>query len=572
MTPENAEQLVHETAELIGVDTPALLSNDSPTFRPTEQQEIYFVGLIGGKEVGKSALVNALVAQPITEETSHGPGTQIAIAYVHRNAKSAAESVLQRELPGQFQIVTHDENRLLRQVLLDLPDIDSRFADHLQITRKMLRHMLFPVWIQSVEKYADAQPQNLLAQVAAGNDPKNFLFCLNKSDQLPKDDAQAMEVPKDYARRLAKVLSLPQPPRVFMISAVHSREFDLPELSKFLSLEKSTELVADSRQLASLRRQKSLLSWLDAQDLPGRASRLHRLDEEASELLSERLGEPMVESALPALLDDTAYRLVMTDGVFAKRVSRWPMVNVLHALLSPLRLFARENSNAAGSLFAPQGEALVDVHLGAIKPPIATLIQSTFAQLHQSSPVIASFYSRRKLWEIMEAQAAADRLRMEWIETIRRQRQTVLTKLSGKSGIIAPFFRILLTVGALLWFPIIQPVLHTILTASTPLRSLHDGAIVLVEMLSTAALLKNAVFLLLWFFLLWALLRWDTRRRVERLLTRWRTAKQPDPSLNLTATTLQWIEGLLDPIQTAHKTTERLNQAVQSLRNETAKK
>jgi len=47
----------------------------------------------------------------------------------------------------------------------------------------MLRHMLFPIWMQSVEKYADRSPE-LLMKVAAGNAPANFVFCLNKVDQL----------------------------------------------------------------------------------------------------------------------------------------------------------------------------------------------------------------------------------------------------------------------------------------------------------------------------------------------------------------------------------------------------
>lgn len=52
--------------------------------------------------------------------------------------------------------------------------------------------MLFPVWIQSVEKYADIQPLNLLAKVAAGNDPGNFLFCLNKMDQVSAEEAEEL--------------------------------------------------------------------------------------------------------------------------------------------------------------------------------------------------------------------------------------------------------------------------------------------------------------------------------------------------------------------------------------------
>ena len=91
-------------------------------------------------------------------------------------------------------------------MLLDLPDIDSHYSDHVQITRRMLRHMLYPLWIQSVEKYADQQPQELLAQVAEGNDPANFVFVLNKADQLVAREgpAAAEELRDDYARRIGE--------------------------------------------------------------------------------------------------------------------------------------------------------------------------------------------------------------------------------------------------------------------------------------------------------------------------------------------------------------------------------
>src|SRR5206468_1846546 len=58
---------------------------------------------------------------------------------------------------------------------------------HVAVTRAMLRHMLFPVWMRSVEKYADLQPQQMLQRVAAGNDARNFVFCLNKADQLDRN-------------------------------------------------------------------------------------------------------------------------------------------------------------------------------------------------------------------------------------------------------------------------------------------------------------------------------------------------------------------------------------------------
>ena len=216
-TSSDADEIVRETMELTGSPGPELFNEDSPALADAGEDGIYLVGLIGGKEVGKSALVNALAGQKITDETSHGPGTETAIAYVHRARQAEAMALLERTVPGKFQVVPHDAANLGGQVLIDLPDIDSRFTSHLEITRRMLRHMLFPIWVQSVEKYADIQPQNLLAKVAAGNDPGNFLFCLNKMDQVSPQEAA--ELREDFSRRMGRVLSLPKPPRVFMISA-----------------------------------------------------------------------------------------------------------------------------------------------------------------------------------------------------------------------------------------------------------------------------------------------------------------------------------------------------------------
>src|SRR5450432_4757382 len=107
MTPPQVEQLVRETIHLTGSPAPEMLDPDSPVLQETAGA-IYLVGLIGGKEVGKSALINALVGTKITDETSHGPGTETVIAYVHRSRQAEAHDLLQRRAPGKFRIVPHD--------------------------------------------------------------------------------------------------------------------------------------------------------------------------------------------------------------------------------------------------------------------------------------------------------------------------------------------------------------------------------------------------------------------------------------------------------------------------------
>jgi len=594
-----ASEIVRRAVELTGQSAPEMLDDDAPVLldeSPTQAAGFYLVGLIGGKEVGKSALVNALVGKPITRQTSHGPGTETVIAYSHKSRATALAALLDREVPGRYEIVTHEIDALRRQVLLDLPDIDSHFASHLEITRRMLRHMLFPVFVQSIEKYADASPQKLLAQVAAGNDWTNFVFCLNKVDQLdaspsspspleplalhpgrglsegsshgddnhstatsPADDP-ARQIRDDYAARLSRALRLPGTPRVWMISAVQPDRYELPELAAELSQQRSDESVAKSRALAGRRKDRSLLDWLDRCDIPGRAERLGRLEADAMELAADRLGVPLLEGSLPRLLDDPAYRLLMSDGVLEQRIARWPLVRLIDTLLRPLTYLVRQNATPAAA--TPRG--LADRHLRAPEMPLAEQIQGAFAQLQQTHPAVSRLYTDRKLWEPMDAETAADDLRGTIADAMSRQQAVVQETLTRGGNLGAPI-RWLLTIGAVLWFPIVQPILDIMLQSSVA-ATVKQAAFLIVHILGVTPLLETAAFLAIYLVALWLVIQWDAHQRVRRLLDRWRIAEHGDDGLNLTAQVLAWIDRQLDPIRAARRQLDELAKRVESLR------
>lgn len=568
--------LVREVAALTAATLPEVARDDAPVLNDRAIAEArgddagyYFVGLIGGKDVGKSALVNALVGQPITTSTSFGPGTETVIAYAHRAFADDVTRLLEREVPGRYRVVTHELADLRGQVLLDLPDIDSHYADHVEITRRMLRHMLFPVWIQSIEKYADQQPQQLLATVAAGNDPANFVFCLNKVDQLHRDGVNAdaaKELGDDFARRIARTLKLQGSPRVYLISATHPSEYDLPAMRQLLSRQKSTQLVKRSGELAARQRNRSVLEWLDAQRLPAHAQRLHRLQEEAEELTAARLAVPLLEQAIPRMMDDKIHRAAITDEVVAVRVGRWPIVNALHAgLLSPLTSVWR-----AASATAPPAETLVNAYVDPSDRPLATAVKTTFAHLHQSHPGVGPLFGTRKLWEDLPANEAAAELRQALVSAVEGQRTAALNRLAGRGGVIAPLFRILLTVGAVLWFPFVQPVLEAILQDGYT-RSAREIALLAVQLLGATYLLKTVGFLAIWFVVLWLYIRWHTHRRVGRLLKRWQSNESTsDASLSPIGTTVEWIDNLLDPIRAARQRADALVDRTESLRTSLA--
>ena len=562
-------RLVHDIADLTGASPPLLLEDDAPVLDESalQDQPIYLVGLIGGKDVGKSALVNALVGQEITARTSHGPGTEIVVAYVHETQAQALRTLLDAEVPGQYRVVTHAIPRLGRQVLLDLPDIDSHYASHVEVTCQMLKHMLFPIWMQSVEKYADRRPRELLGVVASGNDPKNFVFCLNKADQIIEREGQkaADELKQDFAARIGKQLGLEEPPRVWMISAIHPDRYDLPELRNLLSDQKSDRVLDVSRQLATRRQDVSLADWVRRQDLDQRLATLTRLERTAEEELAGRVGVPLIETAVPRLLDDPAHRLALSDELMQQRVARWPIVNVVHVLLGPLLSMLRLRLPIQQQLGLASADDLVAHHLAAgvatsSGQRLSDVIQSVFATLHQSAPLVSPLYASRKYWEAMPAEAAESDLRRRLAATIERQRSVIRSRFSSR-GVVGAFFRILLTVGALLWFPIAQPLLEAFLSG----RWGRDLALLAVQLTGVTYLFKHVGFLVVYFILLWMIIKWDTQRRVDRHLVQWKSADNLDPSLSLAGQVVEWTNTLLDPVRQARERMANLVQRASEL-------
>ncbi len=553
---ETLEKVVREVMEVTGEDAPDLLHEDAPVLapqamRPGESDGFYLVGLIGGKEVGKSALVNAIAGTEITASSSHGRGTDTAIAYVHRDAAEGLGALLEREVPGHYRLKTHDVADLRRQVLLDLPDIDSHYREHLEVTRTLLRHMLYPVWVSSVEKYADRQAQQMLTRVAAGNTPTNFLFVLNKADQVRAsgadgDSSALEELRGDYAGRIARALELREPPRVFVVSATNGSRFELQGLRRVLGRHRAAQDVAASKALAEQTQDRSLVRWLQRQDLGRRAEAMARLQQEVEETLAARVGPMLLERAVPRLAEDPATQLAIADEVLGERVAHWPMVNLVHALLSPVFLLIRSaTSRHAGP--PRSADALVDASLRESGEPLAGAVQSSFAQLRRSHPQLGKLYEHRKLWEQLPSEMAASELSSRLAEALRRQREVARDRLGRGRWLTAPW-RWLLTLGALLWFPFVQPILEAAL-GHQDISHWRQLVGLIVSVLGVNYLLKSAGFLLIWFLVLWLALRWNTQRRVARLMKSWKTANQPDPSVNLALHALDWMDNLSEPVR-----------------------
>lgn len=149
--------------------------------------DLVFCGILGGKDVGKSTLINSLADRPISaDEAEVGEGTSRPMAYVHESAKPALLARLDElSRAAPIDVVTHAADAVRNVVLIDLPDFDSDFRDHHDIVRKIAPLLDRVLWVVTPRKVGDRAWIELFRQVI--KDPANVHCVLNKIDELLTD-------------------------------------------------------------------------------------------------------------------------------------------------------------------------------------------------------------------------------------------------------------------------------------------------------------------------------------------------------------------------------------------------
>ncbi|MEM1012168.1 MAG: hypothetical protein AAGI46_08100 [Planctomycetota bacterium] len=537
--------LACEVARVTGAELPDVLSGDAPVPTLADAGDVYFVGLIGGKDVGKTSLANAIAGAELGKPTGHGEGTRAVTAYAHR----AAVPEVRRRL-GDVAIVPHELEQLRRQVLLDLPDIDSRYADHITLTRQTLRHLLYPVWVQSVEKYADKRPRDLLAQVAQGNDPGNFVFVLSKADQLVDREGTdaALEVADDYAGRVADALELPAKPEVLLCSAHRPEQLDLPRLREKLGIDKEAKAVRGDMAKAGERLSSTVASWVREQNLPALTDKAKRQLDLATELVTDRAASPVLQVALPRLADDPGHRAAVAEPAARARTRAWPLVGWIDMALSPVVSLIGQNLMPAST-----EAASLERHLADAGHDTAQGIRSAFATLRSTHPDVAEHYASRHLWESAEAETAAADLRRRLSAALDRQRDAIRHRLRPSRWLLP--IRWLLTVGVVVWFAIAQPLLEVVVPQEEwSWTELLREAVLLIN---AQTLLASAGFVLAYLLLVWAAVRVRAYRLAARQRHKLLSAEDDDASP--AHQVVLWTGDLVAPLRDRHAMLERLS-------------
>lgn len=144
-------------------------------------------GLLGGKDVGKSTLINALANTEVSRESLEvSEGTSRPIAYVHEDMQRVVTTRL-REIDHHVpvDVATHNADILRNVVLVDLPDFDSEFPDHLRIVRAVAPLLDRAIWVLTPRKIGDRAWVEMFRSVI--KDARNVFCVLNKVDELLAD-------------------------------------------------------------------------------------------------------------------------------------------------------------------------------------------------------------------------------------------------------------------------------------------------------------------------------------------------------------------------------------------------
>lgn len=453
-------------------------------------------GILGGKDVGKSTLINALAGRPVSlthEEV--GAGTTRPMAYVHRDALAAFRARFAHAGgPAEgFDVCPHDADPIRNLVLVDLPDFDSDLPRHRETVEAVAPLLDRLIWVVTPRKIADREWVRLFSAVVKAHD--NVYCVLNKTDELLGDEAYRAGLPRtfveeqiDWARGMLAQAGNPHAAeRFFALAAIApalgefaqhiARRWGDPNWSANAADRPAVSAIGGRLADELTRLRRTVLAPLNESEARSikRANQETELRHNAEILRGhyelddwlrrlQQAGDPTYQGELFEEAFGADYREVVTrrlqatqrgetelaDELLGNRVEQWP---ILPIVFWPMRwLVRRIGARFAGARWAPVADA--DDLLTVRGQSLTDRLRVYRARLEgEHAPLIRRFDLANRLPSV---EGLGRRVGSQASGLTREIDEELLTSLNQSYR--RPAFWKRWTLGAvLLWFPLVQP-------------------------------------------------------------------------------------------------------------------
>lgn len=467
---------------------------------------LFLYGILGGKDVGKTTLINALAESRISHESPGiSAGTGVSVVYVHHDDVPVLRERLSVDPGLEYELRTHDREVLRHVALVDLPDFDSKrnLPDHARRANEFKRFLDGFVWVTTVRKLDHPELLRQMASVAPKQD--SFYCVVTFADEVVEGGKDSLPGLRELC--MAKVRELYfddfDPNNLFTICTLDPRRYDFPALRQRLVRAHSPDEIVHRQRHSACRSLRANVA---------RVREHYRIDEwrtTIDRLLAEiprRMDDSFSGEYWSEITDrvarlDGPYRR-MTARLFAHRIWGWPVLSVLMFPISSLV------SYLGGRLFFESGVRWSDYHQ---LPEILTVDGLSMpVRLQQVSTELRAKYLRlhQTFGDRMSPPLDAGAIIQRWSEALDEQDRRTGSELQQRYRRPRIWTRWVVYLP-LLWFPIAQPILETYLRQPDLRTSgfFRGLALTCVSLLSARYLLQSAAVLsvvytlwLLWFY------------------------------------------------------------------------
>ncbi|MGD8836820.1 MAG: GTPase domain-containing protein, partial [Desulfobacteraceae bacterium] len=333
MQIEALRQQLNQLNEDIAAVTKRPVADLARQISEADADTLFLYGIVGGKDVGKTTLVNQLAGTTVSLDTDVvDEGTRVTVAYSHRTDLAALQHRLGGIAADRLHYVEHDRRELKNVVLMDFPDYDSRFTSHLADFTQLTPYLQGLIWVTTPRKYGDNAFLEQLEGVAQSHE--NYFIVLNKMDQL--DGKAPLETVREEVYRFISEQCAKrrvQPPsldRMFLLSAIAPQMHDFKQMHDRL-IRPHTNQEIERAKVQNLKSEfEQNIGRIN--DTYGLSQQLDRIEQSLAFInhqVEEKFDSAYLETVSNRLAGQQDLQRSVSRTVFTQRVKGWPILRTL---------------------------------------------------------------------------------------------------------------------------------------------------------------------------------------------------------------------------------------------------